>query len=128
MPPDRKKVDKALAEARTGNFTPMFGLSDADHEYILANGDHDRAMDVSRRRVRAMGWTEEEIRKYYPPCDCPRCTERRMARIDALTVSKALSVILHDGTTAEGTLWMHPSCSGRFEVEYKGMRKTESPH
>jgi hypothetical protein len=40
-------------------------------------------------------------------------------------VSKVLSIILHDGTTAEGTLWMHPSCSGGFEVEYKGMRKTD---
>jgi hypothetical protein len=44
---------------------------------------------------------------------------------DKLTVSKPLSIILHDGSTAEGTLWMHPSCSGGFEVEYKGMRKTD---
>jgi len=39
----REKVEAALAEARQGNFAPMFELSDADHEYILAHGDHDRA-------------------------------------------------------------------------------------
>jgi hypothetical protein len=44
---------------------------------------------------------------------------------DQLTVSKPLSIILHDGTIAEGTLWMHDSHSGRFDVEYKGMRKTD---
>jgi hypothetical protein len=44
---------------------------------------------------------------------------------DKLTVSEPLSVILGDGTTAYGTLWMHWSQSGRFEVEYKGMRKSD---
>jgi hypothetical protein len=55
-------------------------LTDADHEYILAHGDHDRAMEVTRKRARAMGWSEEQIRKYYPLCDCPGCTARRSAR------------------------------------------------
>jgi hypothetical protein len=27
-------------------------LTDADHEYILANGDHDRATEVSRKLLR----------------------------------------------------------------------------
>jgi hypothetical protein len=42
-----------------------------------------------------------------------------------LTVSKPLSITLDDGTIAEGTLWMPASHSGRFEVEYKGMRRTD---
>jgi hypothetical protein len=52
-------------------------------------------------------------------------TVARHRKDEGLTVSKALSIILHDGTTAQGTLWMHPSCSGGFEVEYQGMRKTD---
>jgi hypothetical protein len=74
-------VDAALASARHGNFARMFGLSDSDHEYILANRIHDRAPDVSRKRVREIyGWSEEKIRRFYPPCDCARCSEWRMAR------------------------------------------------
>jgi hypothetical protein len=30
--------------------------------------------------VRAMGWTEEQIQRHYPPCDCTGRTERRMQR------------------------------------------------
>jgi hypothetical protein len=36
--------------------------SDADfHNPILAAGDHEAAKDVTRRRLRARGWTELEI-------------------------------------------------------------------
>jgi hypothetical protein len=77
----RERVDAALASARQGNFVPMFGLSDADHEYILANGLHGRATDVSRKRAREIhGFTEEQIRRHYPPCDCQRCTEWRIEK------------------------------------------------
>jgi hypothetical protein len=55
-------------------------LTDADHEYILAHGDHGRATEVTRKRARARGWTEAQINEHYPPCDCPRCTARRTAR------------------------------------------------
>jgi len=44
---------------------------------------------------------------------------------DTLTVSVPLTVALGDGTTARGSLWMHPSRKGRFEVEYKGQRKSD---
>jgi hypothetical protein len=54
-------------------------LTDADNEYILARGDHDRATEVSRKHVRAMGLTEEEIRGWYPPCACRRTA--RLARV-----------------------------------------------
>jgi hypothetical protein len=74
----RETAEKALAETRRGNFAPMFELSDEEHEYVLANGDHDRATEVSRKLVCAIGWSEEKIRKYYPPCDCPGCTARRI--------------------------------------------------
>jgi hypothetical protein len=43
----------------------------------------------------------------------------------ALTVSEPISVKLQDGTAVTGTLWMHPSRKGRFEVEYKGVRKSD---
>jgi hypothetical protein len=49
----------------------------------------------------------------------------RRRKHDELTVSEPLSVILGDGTTVVGTLWMHASHSGRFEVEYKGTRKSD---
>jgi hypothetical protein len=59
-------------------------LTDADHEYILAHGDHDgAAMESTRKRARARGWTEEQIRRHYPPCDCPGCTARRKGTGDA---------------------------------------------
>jgi hypothetical protein len=79
----RDRAEHAKAAARQGNFTPLFQLSDADYEYILANGLHDRATYVSRRLVRSWGWPEEQIRRHYPPCECERCTlwreEREMA-------------------------------------------------
>jgi hypothetical protein len=57
------RAEHAKAEARQGNFAPLFELSDKEYEYILANGDHDRATDVSRRMVRAMGFSEETLRR-----------------------------------------------------------------
>ena len=45
---------------------------------------------------------------------------KRHDPLDTLTVSVPLTVALGDGTTARGSLWMHPSRKGRFEVEYKG--------
>jgi hypothetical protein len=77
----RDRAERAKAEARRGNLAPLLELSDDEHEHILANGLHDRATDVSRNRVRKIyGWSEEKIRRFYPPCDCPRCCEWRMER------------------------------------------------
>jgi hypothetical protein len=50
---------------------------------------------------------------------------RRGRTHDPLTVSVPISTTLRDGRTVSGTLWMPASRSGRFEVEYKGMRKTD---
>jgi hypothetical protein len=61
-------------------------LTDADNEYILARGDHDRATEVSRKHVRAMGWTEEEIRGWYPPCACRRTA--RSARVKGCRMTR----------------------------------------
>lgn len=41
------------------------------------------------------------------------------------TVSEPLSTTLKDGSIITGTLWLHPSRRGSFEVEYKGMRKSD---
>ena len=41
------------------------------------------------------------------------------------TVSEPISTTLLDGTKVTGTLWLHPSRLGSFEVEYNGMRKTD---
>lgn len=41
------------------------------------------------------------------------------------TVSAALTVTLNNGETVTGTLWLHPSRMGSFEVEYKGNRKSD---
>jgi hypothetical protein len=80
MIPLELKVDDALAEARQG-FAPMLELTDADHEYILAHGNHDGAsMESTRKRARARGWTEEQIQRHYPPCDCSGCSLQRIAQ------------------------------------------------
>jgi hypothetical protein len=42
-----------------------------------------------------------------------------------LTVSEPLSTTLKDGRVVHGTLWLHPSRRGSFEVEYHGERKTD---
>jgi len=44
---------------------------------------------------------------------------------NSLTVSEPLSTTLRDGRTIHGTLWMHASGSGSFQVEYRGDRKTD---
>jgi hypothetical protein len=44
---------------------------------------------------------------------------------DDLTVSVPLTVSLPSGRTVTGTLWMHVSRRGRFEVEYRGVRKSD---
>lgn len=44
---------------------------------------------------------------------------------DALTIAEPLPITLSDGTAATGTLWMHVSRRGHFEVEYKGERKSD---
>jgi hypothetical protein len=44
---------------------------------------------------------------------------------DDLTISEPLSVTLRDGTIIHGTLWMHASKCGRFEVEYDGRRHSD---
>ena len=41
------------------------------------------------------------------------------------TVSEPLPATLRDGTVVTGTLWLHPSRKGSFEVEYKGARKSD---
>jgi hypothetical protein len=54
-------------------------ISDADHEYILAHGNDERSTESTRRRARARGSSEEQIRRHYPPCDRPGCTAPRIA-------------------------------------------------
>jgi hypothetical protein len=44
---------------------------------------------------------------------------------DELTISIPLSTHLRNGACVSGTLWMHASRRGRFEVEYRGMRKSD---
>jgi len=41
------------------------------------------------------------------------------------TVSEPISTTLADGRKVKGTLWLHPSRSGSFEVEYDGLRKSD---
>ena len=41
-----------------------------------------------------------------------------------LTVSEIITVSVNDKTVT-GTLWLHPSKRGRFEVEYNGIRKSD---
>ena len=43
----------------------------------------------------------------------------------ALTVPELLSTRLSDGTRVTGTLWLHPLRRGRFEIEYRGKRKSD---
>ena len=50
----------------------------------------------------------------------PRRTEENQH-----TISEPLSVTLGDGTVVTGTLWLHPSRRGSFEVEYNGMRNSD---
>ena len=50
---------------------------------------------------------------------------RKQTPYDELTISEPLSVTLKDGTTARGTLWMHPSRRGGFEVECGWGRKSD---
>ncbi|MGQ0741597.1 MAG: hypothetical protein ACT4OG_04795 [Alphaproteobacteria bacterium] len=46
-------------------------------------------------------------------------------QFDALTISEPLTVTLPSGQTVTGTLWMHASRKGRFEVEYGWRRKSD---
>jgi hypothetical protein len=42
-------------------------VSDAElHEAILAEGDEDGAVDVTREMCRREGWSEERIARFYP--------------------------------------------------------------
>lgn len=41
------------------------------------------------------------------------------------TIFEPLSVTLGSGKVIMGTLWLHPSRRGSFQVEYGGMRKTD---
>lgn len=41
------------------------------------------------------------------------------------TISESISVTLKNGKTITGTLWLHPSRKGSFEVEYNGIRCTD---
>lgn len=41
------------------------------------------------------------------------------------TVKESTSTTLTDGTPITGTLWLHPSRKGSFEVEYRGVRKSD---
>ena len=48
--------------------TPDGKKADADiHDQILAEGDHERAVEVSRRLMREWGFTEEQIAQFLPP-------------------------------------------------------------
>ncbi len=42
-----------------------------------------------------------------------------------LTVSEPLTTTLESGAKVTGTLWLHPSRRGGFEVEYEGVRRTD---
>jgi hypothetical protein len=50
---------------------------------------------------------------------------RRRQKPNEHTISEPLSVTLRDGTVVTGTLWLHPSHRGSFEVEYRGVRRTD---
>jgi hypothetical protein len=50
---------------------------------------------------------------------------RRRVPNDLLTEREPLSITLDDGTVVTGTLWLHPSRRGRFEVQYKGVTKSD---
>jgi len=52
-------------------------------------------------------------------------TMKKHLRPNPHTVSEPISVTLNDGTVVTGTLWLHPSRVGSFEVEYQGMRNTD---
>ncbi len=41
------------------------------------------------------------------------------------TVAEPLTATLPDGKTITGTLWLHPSGIGSFEVEYKEIRMSD---
>ena len=45
--------------------------------------------------------------------------------INQHTVFIRLSTALEDGTVVTGILWMLPSRTGSFEVEYDGIRKSD---
>lgn len=42
-----------------------------------------------------------------------------------LSVSEPLTAKLSGGAEVNGVLWLHPSRRGSFEVEYKGIRRTD---
>jgi hypothetical protein len=42
-----------------------------------------------------------------------------------LTVSETITTPTGSGKTVTGTLWLHPSKRGRFEVDYDGVRGTD---
>lgn len=42
-----------------------------------------------------------------------------------LSVSEPLTITLQGATKITGTLWLHPSRRGGFEVEYNGVRRTD---
>ena len=41
------------------------------------------------------------------------------------TVSEVISTTLKDVRQVTGTLWLHPSRTGSFEVEYDGIRRSD---
>jgi hypothetical protein len=41
------------------------------------------------------------------------------------TVPEPLSTTVNDGRIVTGTLWLHPSGLGSFEVEYNGLRNSD---
>jgi hypothetical protein len=41
------------------------------------------------------------------------------------TISQEISTTLKDGAKVTGTLWLHPSRRGSFEVEYNGRRASD---
>lgn len=51
-----------MTEAQEFFYRDKDGKQDADlHEPILTEGDHEQALEVTRRRLKARGWTDEEI-------------------------------------------------------------------
>ncbi len=49
----------------------------------------------------------------------------RRKKTDELTVSKPISTTRKDGSVVAGTMWMHASRRGGFEVEYDGRRASD---
>jgi hypothetical protein len=50
---------------------------------------------------------------------------RRSQEPNVHTISESLTAELRSGEVVHGTLWLHPSRRGSFEVEYRGIRKTD---